>query len=56
VEVGNARHTRAAGRAHEMAFVRRDVAPRRAMAAELILETPAVVLGAHSHTQESAWG
>ena len=56
VEVGNARHTRAAGRAHEMAFVRRDVALLRAMAAELILETPAVVLGAHSHTQESAWG
>ena len=54
VEVGNARHTRAAGRAHEMAFVRRDVALLRAMAAELILETPAVVLGAH--TQDSAWG
>lgn len=50
VEVGNARHTRAAGQAHEMAFVRRNVAPG-GQGGVLVLETPAVVLGAHAHTR-----
>lgn len=50
VEDGNARHTRAAGQAHEMALVRRNVAPG-GRGGVLVLETPAVVLGAHTNTK-----
>jgi len=56
VEVGNARHTRGAGRAHELAFVRRNVAlgGRRRRADSGNACSRAWSLGAHTH--ESARG